>query len=174
MVAGYSGYSPYDPETLTVGDAMASGVVAGYSGYSPYDPSTSATLDEEVNPASTSPSVTHLAGSNRDATAIAVTQGACPSAGSAKAVVLARNDVFADALSGGPLAAKLGGPLMLSGPPWRARLEGRAGHRLHRVPGHPALPCRRPGVARPGRSSGELDLWLPASVVTPGGAGLVC
>jgi putative cell wall-binding protein len=57
-----------------------------------------------------------LAGANRDATAVAVSQAAFPTAGSASAVVLARNDVFADALAGGPLAAADHGPLLLTSP----------------------------------------------------------
>ncbi len=42
-----------------------------------------------------------LAGANRDATAVAASQAAFPTAGSARAALLARNDVFADALAGG-------------------------------------------------------------------------
>ncbi len=45
-------------------------------------------------------------------TAIAISGAAFPTAGSAKGVVLARSDYFADALAGGPLAAQLGGPLL--------------------------------------------------------------
>ena len=47
-------------------------------------------------------------------TAIVVSQGAFPVRGSAGAVVLARSDFFSDALAGGPLAAKVGGPLLLT------------------------------------------------------------
>ncbi|MGH8888643.1 MAG: cell wall-binding repeat-containing protein [Acidothermaceae bacterium] len=55
-----------------------------------------------------------LAGANRDATAVAISQNAFPDAGSAGAVVLARSDGFADALAGGPLAAAKHGPLLLT------------------------------------------------------------
>ena len=55
-----------------------------------------------------------LAGSNRQATAVAVSQSQFPTAGSAQAVVLARADVFADALAGGPLAAAKHAPLLLT------------------------------------------------------------
>jgi putative cell wall-binding protein len=48
------------------------------------------------------------------ATAIAVSQQAFPAAASAAAVVLARADTFPDALAGAPLAAKKGGPLLLT------------------------------------------------------------
>jgi hypothetical protein len=47
-------------------------------------------------------------------TAIAVSEAEFPSAGSASAVVLARSDFFADALAGGPLAAFVGGPLLIT------------------------------------------------------------
>ena len=42
--------------------------------------------------------------------------GPVPDDGSATAVVLARSDTFPDALAGGPLAAKVGGPLLLTPP----------------------------------------------------------
>jgi putative cell wall-binding protein len=48
------------------------------------------------------------------ATAVAVSQQAFPGAGSAASVVLARADTFPDALAGAPLAAKKGGPLLLT------------------------------------------------------------
>ncbi len=62
------------------------------------------------------PSTVGLAGVDRIQTAIAVSQEAFPIAGSAKAVVLARDDLYPDALTGGPLAAAKGGPLLLTGP----------------------------------------------------------
>jgi hypothetical protein len=49
-------------------------------------------------------------------TSIAVSQAEFPSADSAKAVVVARSDYFSDALAGGPLAAKLDGPLLITPP----------------------------------------------------------
>jgi putative cell wall-binding protein len=60
--------------------------------------------------------VSRLAGANRDATAAAVALAAYPTAGTAKAVVLARDDVYADGLTGSPLASALGGPLLLTPP----------------------------------------------------------
>ena len=58
--------------------------------------------------------VQRVAGPDRLATAIATSQDQFPTAGSASAVVLARSDTFPDALAGGPLAAKVHGPLLLT------------------------------------------------------------
>jgi hypothetical protein len=58
--------------------------------------------------------VTRIYGTDAIGTSIAVSQTEFPSAGSANAVVLARSDFFADALAGGPLAAKVGGPLLIT------------------------------------------------------------
>lgn len=60
------------------------------------------------------PVVTRVAGATRFDTAIATSQDQFTTTGSAKAVVLARADTYPDALSGGPLAAKVGGPLLLT------------------------------------------------------------
>jgi putative cell wall-binding protein len=61
------------------------------------------------------PSNVHrIAGSTRLATAIGASQDQFPTTGSASAVVLARSDTFPDALAGGPLAAKVHGPLLLT------------------------------------------------------------
>lgn len=57
--------------------------------------------------------VARLAGADRVATAVAVSQAAFP-AGGAAAAVLARSDGYADALCGAPLAAAEGGPLLLT------------------------------------------------------------
>jgi hypothetical protein len=65
----------------------------------------------------TVPSNVHrIAGSTRLATAIGVSQDQFATTGSASAVVLARSDTFPDALAGGPLAAKVHGPLLLTPP----------------------------------------------------------
>lgn len=65
--------------------------------------------------ATTVPSnVQRIAGSSRLATAIGASQDQFPTTGSATAVVLTRADTYPDALSGGPLAAKVGGPLLLT------------------------------------------------------------
>jgi putative cell wall-binding protein len=59
-------------------------------------------------------SPTRVSGADREATAVAVSQSAFPSNGTAPAVVLARADAFPDALAGGPLAAAKHGPLLLT------------------------------------------------------------
>src|SRR5438105_5079473 len=64
--------------------------------------------------ATTPSNVQRVAGPDRLATAIATSQDQFPTAGSASAVVLARSDTFPDALAGGPLAAKVHGPLLLT------------------------------------------------------------
>ena len=53
-------------------------------------------------------------GASRYGTGVALSQAAFPAAGSAGAVVLARGDVFADALAGIPLAKAKNGPLLLT------------------------------------------------------------
>lgn len=58
--------------------------------------------------------VQRLAGTDAIATSIAVSQAEYPAAGSARGVVLAQSGFFADALAGGPLAAHVGGPLLLT------------------------------------------------------------
>lgn len=55
-------------------------------------------------------------GADRIHTALATSFDEFAAAGSANAVVLARSDDFPDALAGGPLAAKVGGPLLLTPP----------------------------------------------------------
>jgi hypothetical protein len=57
-----------------------------------------------------------LGGANREATAVAISQQEYPTTGSAQAVVLARDDSYPDALAGGPLAAHLHAPLLLTPP----------------------------------------------------------
>jgi autotransporter-associated beta strand protein len=60
-----------------------------------------------------------LGGADRIDTAILVSKNSFPAGGSAQAVVLARADLFPDALAGAPLAVAKGGPLeltSLSGP----------------------------------------------------------
>src|ERR1700678_3371829 len=59
-------------------------------------------------------SAQRIDGTDAIGTSIAVSQAEFPTAGSAQAVVLARSDFFSDALAGGPLAAKVGGPLLIT------------------------------------------------------------
>jgi putative cell wall-binding protein len=62
-----------------------------------------------------SAAVERAGGKDRIRTAVAVSRAAFPE-GTADAVVLARADLFADALAGGPLAAEKRGPLLLTRP----------------------------------------------------------
>jgi hypothetical protein len=64
--------------------------------------------------ATTSVPVQRIYGADAIGTSIAVSQAEFPTNDSARAVVLARSDFFADALAGGPLAAQLGGPLLIT------------------------------------------------------------
>ena len=57
-----------------------------------------------------------IAGPTRDATSVAASQELFPAAGSARAVVVASNATFPDALAGAPLAVLKGGPLLLTTP----------------------------------------------------------
>jgi len=60
--------------------------------------------------------ITRLAGSDRDATSVAVSQAGFPTAGSASSVVLATDSAYPDALAGTPLAAAKHAPLLLTSP----------------------------------------------------------
>jgi len=73
--------------------------------------------------------LTQLSGVDRIATAIAVSQSSFGQS-AAGAVVLARDDAFADALTGGPLAAAHDAPLLLTGP---TGLDRRVGAEMRRV-----------------------------------------
>jgi predicted lipoprotein with Yx(FWY)xxD motif len=61
-------------------------------------------------------SVTRLAGADRDATSVAVSQAAFPQMASASAVVLASDATYPDALAGTPLAVAKHAPLLLTTP----------------------------------------------------------
>jgi streptogramin lyase/putative cell wall-binding protein len=60
------------------------------------------------------PAYSRISGADRIATAVAVSAREYPVAQSAQGVVLARADTFPDALAGGPLAASLHAPLLLT------------------------------------------------------------
>lgn len=76
-------------------------------------PATAAASCDGANPIADG-RLLRLAGADRAATAIAISQNGFGAAGSANAVVLARQDVFADGLVGGPLARRVNGPLLLT------------------------------------------------------------
>lgn len=84
--------------------------------------------------ASAAPTVERISGADRYATAAAVSRAAYPTAGSANTVVLASGEGFADSLSAGSIAAKLGGPLLLTA---AASLPSATGTELTRLaPAH--------------------------------------
>ncbi|MGH8997667.1 MAG: cell wall-binding repeat-containing protein, partial [Acidimicrobiales bacterium] len=60
---------------------------------------------------------TRVFGQTAIGTAVATSLADFPTAGSANAVVLARDDFFSDALAGGPLAAAQGGPVLITESP---------------------------------------------------------
>lgn len=71
-----------------------------------------------------------LAGADRIATAVAISQDAFPTPFSALAVVLARSSDYPDALAGAPLARAKGGPLLLTD---TASLDNRTRGEIQRV-----------------------------------------
>jgi len=75
-------------------------------------PSTTPTTVAPGTPAA--PSMTDIGGNGRDETAIEASQLTFPLNGSAAAVVLVRNDIFADALGGSRLASAQDGPMLLT------------------------------------------------------------
>jgi hypothetical protein len=78
--------------------------------------------------------VQRIYGTDAIGTSIAVSLAEFPAAGSARAVVLSRSDFFADALAGGPLAAQLGGPLLITpGASLSATLDPRVEAEIQRV-----------------------------------------
>ncbi|MFL6117818.1 MAG: cell wall-binding repeat-containing protein [Catenulispora sp.] len=101
------------------------------------------------------PQVTRRAGNDRYLTGVAVSQAQWANAGgdgtgraAARGVVLARGDLFPDALAGVPLAAKLHGPLLLTEP---AALTKTTENEIRRVLG----------------GSGTVDILGGASAVSP-------
>jgi len=86
------------------------------------------------NPEGGSAPITRIYGQDAIGTSIATSQAEYPSPGSAKAVVLARSDFFSDALTGGPLAAKVGGPLLITpGATESSGLDSRVKTEIQRV-----------------------------------------
>lgn len=85
-----------------------------------------------VDPPNSVP-VNRIEGQDAVGTAIAVSQAEF-SSGSAKAVVLARSDFFSDALAGGPLAAAVNGPLLITpGAGAASELDPRVTTEIQRV-----------------------------------------
>jgi hypothetical protein len=78
--------------------------------------------------------VQRIYGTDAIGTSIAISEAELPVSGSAKAVVLARSDFFSDALAGGPLAAKVGGPLLITaGASSSSSLDSRVQTEIQRV-----------------------------------------
>jgi hypothetical protein len=128
------------PGASTLSDAVAACSDTSFTGGSVTLTQWTTGIDGDVlcNSAVTDPSPTPLPsqiyGSDAIGTSIAVSQAEFPSAHSARAVVLARSDFFADALAGGPLAAKLGGPLLITpGAPISSSLDPRVLTEIQRV-----------------------------------------
>jgi hypothetical protein len=65
-------------------------------------------------PIPSAPLPVQIYGTDAIGTSIATSQQEFPTSGSAQAVVLARSDFFSDALAGGPLAAAVDGPLLIT------------------------------------------------------------
>jgi len=89
----------------------------------------------------TVPTSDRIYGQDAIDTSIAISQAEFPggSGTSASSVVLARSDFFADALAGGPLAANVSGPLLITpGTPISSALDQRVLAEIQRVlaPGH--------------------------------------
>ncbi|HEY5050477.1 MAG TPA: cell wall-binding repeat-containing protein, partial [Acidothermaceae bacterium] len=98
---------------LTVG----AGLVAASSGAAAAAVAQSAAVAApapSVLPAVLPSNVQRISGATRFDTAIATSQDQFAVSGSAAAVVLTRADTYPDALAGVPLAAKVGGPLLLT------------------------------------------------------------
>ncbi len=102
--------------TLTVpasaaGQTVTLKVTGTKTGYSPA--TATATVKIAAAPY-TGPTVKRIAGADRFATAVKISQDSYPKKGSAKVVFVASAENFPDALSAAPAAAKLGGPLLLT------------------------------------------------------------
>ncbi len=92
---------------------------------------TTSTAFDVVGP---TPVPIRIFGTDAIATAISVSQAEFPTAGSASGLVLARSDFFSDALAGGPLAANVGGPLLITpGTPLSSSLDPRVLTEIQRV-----------------------------------------
>jgi hypothetical protein len=85
-------------------------------------------------PTSSAPVPVQIYGTDAIGTSIATSQQEFPTAGSARAVVLARSDFFSDALAGGPLAAAVDGPLLITpGASISSTLDPRVEAEIERV-----------------------------------------
>jgi ell wall binding domain 2 (CWB2) len=100
-------------------------------------PATPASANVAITGATTTPPPIQIYGVDAIGTSIAISQKEFPTSGSAGAVVLARDDFFSDALAGGPLAATVNGPLLLTeGADESAALDPRTDTEIERVLPH--------------------------------------
>ena len=119
---------------------VLSGVSSAPSGLSvavgEYGPTSASNALIETGTIGTTPAipVQRIYGTDAIGTSIAVSQAQFPDAGSAGGVVLARSDYFSDALAGGPLAAAVGGPLLITpGASLSSALDPRVQSEIQRV-----------------------------------------
>jgi hypothetical protein len=92
------------------------------------------TIDVSNAAPTSTPIPDQVFGQNAIATSVAISEEGFPTDDSAGGVVLARSDFFADALAGGPLAAHVGGPLLLTpGAPISSTLDQGVQAEISRV-----------------------------------------
>jgi putative cell wall-binding protein len=135
-------FQPIQPCYLDALDALDAWVVHGSapppSGFVPFDADT--TAEQRANECTLPAIEERVTGSDAATTAIAASRGAY---GISDAVVLASASSFADGLAAGPLAAKLGGPLLLVEdavtPELRRELERLGARRIVAVGGPAAI-----------------------------------
>lgn len=100
---------------LAVSALVASAVAAGAVAAAPaMAADTGAAAGSGNATTNSAPVQDRIGGGNRYETAISASRTAFPVAGSAKGVVIARGDLYVDALAGTPLAAKSGSALLLT------------------------------------------------------------
>lgn len=95
-----------------------------------YSPPTTTTTTSTTTTLPPGPKLIRLGGVDRIATAVAISQYDFPATGSARAVVVGRDDLFADDLAGSPFAAYVGGPLLLTDPSY---LDPRTAGEIARI-----------------------------------------
>ncbi len=104
--------------TLAALASVAIGVPSGggsvLTAARPPSPPAAAAPSPTPRPTTGQGTLTRVAGADRIATSVRISQVGFPNKSSATAVVLARADDFADELAGGPLAARFQGPLLLT------------------------------------------------------------
>lgn len=138
------------PVNVTAGQPTTAGINANFEGIGTPPPAggtgdsgtpppaggSGDTGDSSSNNAASATTITtrRIFGADAIATSVATSNAEFPSAASAPAVVLARSDKFADALAGGPLAASVAGPLLITpGAPVSPQLDRRVLAEISRV-----------------------------------------